>query len=123
VSVVLIATATTTLGGRVWFNGLGAYALAAPSPDRTIDWTNTILLHPLVHESLTHLMVASLPIGLLLSWITRTHRLGKAILLLWCLIVALLGSHWLYAMTLAIMVTTIDPNQEIGQKLGEPGKT
>ncbi len=123
VSVVLIATVTTMLGGRVWFNGLGAYALAAPSPDRTIDWTNTILLHPMVHESLTHLMVASLPIGLLLSWIKQAHRLGKTILLLWCLIVALLGSHWLYAMTIAIMVTAIDPIQEMGQEHDHSAKT
>jgi hypothetical protein len=123
VSVVLIATVTTMLGGRVWFNGLGAYALAAPSPDRAIDWTNTILLHPLVHESLTHLMVAALPIGLFLSWIGRTHRLGKTILLLWCLIVALLGSHWLYAMTIAIMVTAIDPIRGTGHEPADSSTT
>jgi hypothetical protein len=123
VSVVLIATVTTMLAGRVWFNGLGAYALAAPSPDRTIDWTNTVLLHPLVHESLTHLMVVSLPIGLLLSWNERTNRLGKTILLLWCLVVALLGSHWLYATTIAIMVIAIDPIQEMGQTVDNSGDT
>ncbi len=117
VSVVLIATAATMLAGRVWFNGLGAYALAAPSPDRTIDWTNTILLHPLVHESLTHLMIVSLPIGLLMCWIERTNRLGKTILLLWCLIVALLGSLWLYAATMAVMVMAIDPIQKMNQQV------
>ena len=105
------------LAGRVWFNGLGAYALAAPSPDRTIDWTNTILLHPLVHESLTHLMIVSLPIGLLMCWIERTNRLGKTILLLWCLIVALLGSLWLYAATMAVMVMAIDPIQKMNQQV------
>lgn len=121
VSVVLVATVATMLSGRVWFNGLGAYALAAPSPDRTIDWTNTILLRPMVHESLTHLMVASLPIGLLMCWIERTNRLGKSILLSWCLIVALLGSLWLYAATMAIMVMAIDPTQEMAPKLDRTG--
>jgi len=35
ITIVLIATFATMLAGRIWFNGLGAYALAAPAMDRT----------------------------------------------------------------------------------------
>ena len=109
ITLVGIATFVTMLGGRVWFNGIGAYALAAPVEDRTIDWTESLLVNPLVHESLTHLMVIALPLGLSLAWIEKTNRLGQAILCAWCLLVALLGSHWLYAITFAAMVWAIRP--------------
>jgi hypothetical protein len=114
VTVVLVATLVTMLGGRVWFNGLGAYALAAPAPDRTIDWTGTMLSSANVHESLTHLMVLALPVGLWLAWMERPHRIGRIILLLWCSAVALLGSHWLYGLALAAMILAIQPVQGPG---------
>ena len=109
---MLIATFVTMLGGRVWFNGLGAFALAAPVPDRSIDWTSSLLARATVHEALTHLMVLALPIGLLLAWNRKTHRSGQVILLLWCLLVMLLGSFWLYGLTLAVMVLAIEPVQQ-----------
>ncbi len=109
VTIVLIATFTTMLAGRVWFNGLGAYALAAPARDRTIDWTNSVLVNGIVHESLTHLIVLAIPVGLLMAWLGKTHRIGQLILVLWCLAVALLGSLWLYGLTIATMVMAIRP--------------
>ena len=109
VSIVLISTFVTMLAGRVWFNGLGAYALAAPATDRTIDWTDTALANSFVHEGLTHLIVLALPTGLLFAWIGKTHRIGQLILVLWCVAVALLGSLWLYGMIIATMVMAIQP--------------
>lgn len=111
ISVLGAATFVTMLGGRVWFNGLGSYALAAPTPNRTIDWTSegSILANPLIHGSLTHLMVVALPIGFVLAWRPRLNRYGQVVLIGWSLAVALLGSHWLYAMTFAAMVMSIDP--------------
>lgn len=111
VSLVLIATFVTMLGGRVWFNGLGAFALAAPAPDRTIDWTRSLLANAAVHEGLTHLMMLMLPIGLLMAWNRQTHRSGQGLLLVWCLLVMLLGSFWLYGLILAVMVLAIQPVQ------------
>ncbi len=109
VSIVLIATFMTMLAGRVWFNGLGSYALAAPARDRTIDWTNSSLVFGNVHEALTHLIVLAIPVGLLLAWIGKTQRIGQLILVTWCLIVAMLGSLWLYGLTMAAMVMAIGP--------------
>lgn len=112
ITVVGLATFVTMLAGRVWFNGIGAYALAAPVQDRTIDWTseNSPLLSGMVHESLTHLMVIALPLGFAMAWNVKTNRIGQGVLVMWCLTVAMLGSHWLYAATFATMVMAIRPD-------------
>lgn len=111
ITIIGFATWMAMLGGRVWFNGLGAYALAAPVRDRMFDWTgnDSLLVQPMFYESLTHLMVFALPLGFLLSWLPKQSFVGKAILVGWCVVVGLLGSHWLYAMTFAGMTLSIRP--------------
>jgi len=111
-SLILLATFLTMLGGRVWFNGLGAYALAAPVQNRTFDLATTgILRNPSIHEALTHLIVIAIPAGLLLAWIPATCRVGKTILWIWCGTIALLGSMWLYGALLACMISAIDHDE------------
>lgn len=102
VQTTLFAVATTAamLAGTVWWNGLGAYALAAPVQDRLMDWTNSPLAIPLTHDVLTHALVFALPIGIVLSWRRGCSLAGHLLIGFWCLAVALLGSHWLYAATL-----------------------
>ncbi|MDG2220746.1 MAG: hypothetical protein P8L85_05165 [Rubripirellula sp.] len=112
VQATLLAGATfvTMLAGRVWFNGMGAYALAAPTQNRTIDWTRfAAFRNPLVYESITHLLMFMLPVGLLLAWSPKTNRTGQTILVLWCVVIGGLGSHWLYAATMATMFLSIRP--------------
>ena len=111
ITLIGFATWVGMLGGRVWFNGLGAYALAAPAEDRTIDWTgsSSLLVQVSVHELLTHLMVIALPLGLFLAWLPKTNLIGKLLLVGWCITVAMLGSHWLYAMTFSVIVLSIRP--------------
>ncbi len=113
ITMVGLVTCATMLGGRVWFNGVGSYALAASAEDRTIDWTATgsWLVNPLVHEPLTHLLVLALPIGFALAWRESTWRYGQVILLSWCAVIAFLGSWWLYAATFATMVFAIRPTE------------
>lgn len=102
------ATFLTMLGGRAWFNGLGAFALAAPAEDRTIDWTRFAWFrNPLVYESLTHLLMLTLALGLLLAWLPGTTRVGKVLLVGWCVVIGLLTSHWLYAAALSTMCLAI----------------
>ena len=112
ITVIGFATWVAMLGGRVWFNGLGAYALAAPVEDRTIDWTgpDSILVQVSVHEAVTHLMMIALPLGLLLAWLPKSSQVGKLILVGWCLAIGMLGSHWLYAMIFAVLVFSIRPS-------------
>ena len=114
ITVVGFATFVTMLAGRVWFNGIGVYALAAPAQDLTIDWTRqgSPLVNPFVHETLTHLMMIALPLGFAMAWIPRTNRLGQSILITWCAVVALIASHWLYAFTFACLVLAIQPSSK-----------
>ena len=111
ITVIGFATWVAMLGGRVWFNGLGAYALAAPVEDRTIDWTgpDSLLVQVSVHEGLTHLMMIALPLGLLLAWLPKSSQIGKLVLVGWCIVIGMLGSHWLYAITFAVLICSIRP--------------
>jgi hypothetical protein len=111
ITVIGFATWVAMLGGRVWFNGLGAYALAAPVEDRTINWTgpNSLLVQVSIHEGLTHLMMIALPLGLVLAWLPKSSQVGKLILVGWCIAIGMLGSHWFYAMTFAVLVFSIRP--------------
>lgn len=113
ITVVGLATFVTMLSSELWFNGLGAYSLAAPVQDRTIDWTTagSWFVQSAVYETLTHLLVIAMPVGLLLAWIPKTNRIGRGVLIGWCVIVALLGSHWLYAASFAAMVLAIEPRR------------
>ncbi|MDF1841178.1 MAG: hypothetical protein P1U77_07060 [Rubripirellula sp.] len=111
VTLLAGATCVTMLAGRVWFNGMGAYALAAPTQNRTIDWTRfAAFRNPLVYESITHLLIFMLPLGLMLAWLPKTNRTGQIILVLWFAAIGALGSHWLYAATMATMVLSIRPH-------------
>lgn len=111
ITVIGVATWVAMLGGRVWFNGLGAYALAAPVEDRTIDWTGagSLLVRVSVHEGITHLMMIALPLGLLLAWLPKTSQIGKLMVVGWAVAIGMLGSHWIYAMTFAVLVFSIRP--------------
>ncbi len=109
VSLLAVATTATMLAGSVWWNGLGSFALAAPVEDRTIDWTTGNLAEAWCHDLLTHAIVLSLPIGVVLAWRRPTATAGVAIVSAWCLVIALLGSHWLYAATFAVLAAAIPP--------------
>lgn len=111
ITVIGLATWVAMLGGSVWFNGLGAYALAAPVQDRTLDWTGPTspLVQVAFHEGITHLLMIALPAGLVLAWLPKSSQIGKWILVAWCVVIAMLGSHWLYAMTFAVLIFSIRP--------------
>lgn len=111
-TVVAVATSLAMFSRDVWWNGLGAFALASPVEDRAIDWTagQSLLANTAVHDGITHALAFGLPIGLLLAWSGRTSLAGKTILMLWCLVVALLGSHWLYGIVFAATFTAIRPS-------------
>lgn len=112
-SLLAVATTATMLAGSVWWNGLGSFALAAAVEDRTIDWTTGNLAEAWCHDLLTHAIVLSLPIGVVFAWRRSTAMLGLAIVSAWCLVIALLGSHWLYAATFAVLAAAIPPYQAL----------
>lgn len=109
VSAVLIATVMAMLASPVWFNGLGAYALAAPAMDRVFDLTgidSPLVITP-VHELLTHAIIFLPVVGLVMGWFVGSGKIGRALLWIWCIVVAVLGSHFLYAGCLAAMIAAI----------------
>ena len=115
ITIVGLATFVSMLSGRVWWNGLGAYALAAPVEDRTIDWSRSFLAIPLGHDLLTFALVAALPLGFGLGWLSKRKRSAITVLAVWCVFVAILSSHWIYAATFATMSLAVleDGSDEI----------
>jgi hypothetical protein len=116
ISLFGMLTFATMVAQDVWWNGYAAYAMNAPTHDRTINLTE-ILSPTIAHELLTHALVIALPIGFWLAWKNRpsTNRLGRigtGLLVTWCILIALLGSHWLYAATFATCVFAIGLNPE-----------
>lgn len=122
VTLVGLATSATMLARPIWWNGLGALALAAPAEDRTIDWAGSALAQPLVHDLLTHFLVLALPAGLAMAWNRSTAAAGRATLALWCLAVALLGSFWLYAAVFAALTFTIASPSAVRQSISWPAR-
>ncbi len=105
-TLVGLATFSTMLAGRVWWNGLGSYALTAPVEDRYFELANWI--SPMaIHEPLTPLLLWTLPLGLFLAWQPRYQTFGRVLLLTWTIAIALLTSQFLYAATLAAMFLAI----------------
>lgn len=103
-----VATIASMLAGSAWWNGTGAYALAAPAKDRTLDLSRSWLSIPIAHDLLTHALIIGLPVALVLGWRGK-QAAGRVVIVTWCLVVAVLGSHWLYAASLATMSWAIGP--------------
>ncbi len=111
VQITLFAACTiaTMLAGSAWWNGLAGYALLAPIEDRTlgIGGPDSIFSQAIVYDLITHGLVIALPIGMLLCWVWRRSWIGPAIVIAWCAVVAILGSHWLYGLTFACLALSI----------------
>jgi hypothetical protein len=113
VQATLLAVMTTALlvSAPVWWNGIGAYALVAPTESRLLDVRGTFFETPWVFEGLTAWLVCSLPLGLFRGWRPGTRRIGVGLMIAWCVIVGLLSANVLYAATFAVMATTIGLGQ------------
>lgn len=109
-TIFAAATSASMLAQNVWWNGTGSFALAAPTQDRLLglgEADSILARFAPVYELLTHSLVIALPLGIALAWSRRLNRLGVFLAITWCLIVAVLGSHWLYGATLACSVLAI----------------
>jgi len=105
-TIVAAVFAAGTLNGDVWWNGLGAVALAEPAGLKSIDWTEGLLTTTWVHDVLTFLIAFSLPAGILAAWHNATRKAGVAVLIAWSFAVALLGSQWLECLIFAGSATS-----------------
>jgi len=105
-SLVAAVTCGSMLAGRVWWNGTGSVAMAAPESIRTLDLVSW-LENPFWHEPISWFLIVAVPFGLTLAWRNGTARFGAAVLVAWALLVAVLGSHWIYGGVLACSVYSI----------------
>lgn len=109
-TLIGLATWLSMLAGEVWWNGTGAVALAAPESARSLGLVDS-LRSPWIHEILTLAIVVTLPLGLSLAWRSgpdhSVRRYGVAILNGWAVLIAVLGSHWIYSGTLVCAFTAI----------------
>ncbi|KAA5543689.1 hypothetical protein FYK55_10860 [Roseiconus nitratireducens] len=106
-TLIALMTTATMLASPIWWNGMGAYALVAPVQDRLIDVRETFFENSIVYESLTLLLVLVLPLGFWLAWRPNTRRLALGLIAVWATVVAFLSANILYAVTLAIIATSI----------------
>lgn len=104
--IAMLSTATM-LSSPTWWNGTGAYAMIAPVENRWFDVRGTFFQSPWCYESLSILMVALLPLGIILAWRRTTHATGIVMIWAWCFLAGLLTANPLYAATLAIVATTL----------------
>ena len=96
-SLLVFITWVSMLTAPVWWNGTGAVALSAATDHRTVNWLP--LLAPVwMHESVTHALIVAMPLGLWMAWrpAAAARRVGIGVLTVWAVVVALLGSHWVY---------------------------
>lgn len=114
VQTTLLGLATTALmlNANVWWNGTGAYVLAAAEEDRFLSLGELVVSRPVLFEGLTVLLVVGLPLGL---WLVRRaapwRSLGFGLWWLWCVTAGVLSAELLYVAVLAVLVLSIQPNR------------
>ncbi|MGB7345804.1 MAG: hypothetical protein WBD20_16430 [Pirellulaceae bacterium] len=118
VTIYGILMCALMLSQDVWWNGVGSVALAAPVEDRTIDMTG-ILSTVFIRDVLTHFLVLALPLGLWLAWRNTGEslwptRVGVGLLIAWSVVVAVLGSHWLFATVFATACLSLSCQRRSG---------
>lgn len=113
-SLALIGfTGLTMLSSSVWWDGTGSVAAAAPTGRRTFDLTE-ILSSSWLHESLTHALVLTAIIAPVFIWFRKTQMAAYVALMVWCAIVALLTSQWMYLATVAVLLQCTGPSASSG---------
>lgn len=108
-TVIAIASAATMLASNIWWNGMAAYAIAAPVEDRPFDFTGTFFETAFVYESLTAILMVSLPVGCYLSWHASSRTWGRILIGIWCVITATLGAQLLYTTTFFVITMAMGP--------------
>lgn len=96
-------TALTMLASKVWWDGTGSVAVAAPLGRRSLDVSEAIS-NPWIHEPLTHLIVLVAMFGCVTIWMKNLRQFSLYGLLVWCLVMAILSSQWMYLASIAVLL-------------------
>ena len=100
----------TMLSSIVWWDGTGSMAVAAPIGRRLLDLTS-LLSNLWVQSLLTHVIVFTAILAPIALWFRPTRRPALIALLIWCLLMALLSSQWMYMATVAVLLQTFSPQR------------
>ncbi len=120
VSFLVAVTGLTMLSSLIWWDGSGVMALVAPVENRSIDWVDR-LSAPWVHELLTHAIVVVAIVAPVLLWSAATRKVACVAAMLWCAVLGLLSSQWLYFATLAVLLQVFgwfEPGTKVGAESG-----
>ncbi len=120
-TLLALVTTATMIASATWWNGTGAYALVAPVEDRFFDVRETVFEIALVYESVSFLLIALLPVGVVLAWRSNTRKTGITMIIVWSVVVGLLSANVLYAATFAVIATKIG-NEDIGHASTEAAR-
>jgi hypothetical protein len=107
-TLLLAITGMTMLSSEIWWDGTGSISLAAPGQRRLFDLSE-LLSGPGLHEPLTHAVVFTSLVAPIALWIRRTCLLAYVSLLIWCLVLALLSSQWMYFMAIVLLLQSFAP--------------
>ncbi len=102
-SLLIGISGLAMLSSLTWWDGTGAFGIAAPVGRRLVDLT-TLLTSPGIHEPLTHAIVFTAVLGSIALWIPRLTKPAWIALTAWCVVVSLLSSQWMYLGTIAILL-------------------
>jgi len=102
-SLLICLSGLTMLSAKIWWDGTGSASVAAPTGRRLVD-VSQWLTSPWLHESLTHAIVMVAIAGSIAVWFAATRRIACVSLLLWCGILGLLSSQWMYVATLGVLL-------------------
>ena len=105
VTLFLICVVISMCGHDVWLHGAGASAFASPSANRLVDISSALEVD-VIDRAVSYSLVLLPPVGLLCAAI-GFKRWGMRLLLTWAVMVAVLGSMFLFAATCAAMAMTI----------------
>jgi len=102
-SLLIGLTGLTMLSAKIWWDGTGSVSVAAPIGRRLINITE-LITNPTIHELLTHAIIILALVSPIAIWFNATRNAAFFGLLIWCLIMAVLSSQWMYLTTLAILL-------------------
>ena len=110
-ALLLAATGLTMLASKIWWDGTGSVSIAAPIGRRVFDFTD-LLTSPWIHESLTHAIVVVPIAASIMVWLPATRLHAYLAAMIWCVVLALLSSQWMYLATIVVLLQCFNTKRE-----------
>jgi hypothetical protein len=100
------------LSSEIWWDGTGSASVSAPVGRRLLNVADT-LENPWIHEPLTHFIVLVAVVGSVTIWIKSLRNYSVCGLLIWCLVMAVLSSQWMYLASIAVALMAFRRDEKL----------